>query len=223
MGANESMCDYYVSDTQSLPSRIARDIYDLYHKTYSKAGEKLWFGTADDIQKHYPCGVVYACSSNGSVRCGVLFQIRNTSHANEKTIKLSLIIHDGERESIDELFRQLLPKMLGKPGVYIEASCAVSRLHRKYNAPQITEREQIKAMLQLPGDQGIVLNPIHDPEGKFSQRYVHLYWSTEKHDYGALLHNNAETMFGTFGTVHTTGSCDDVNKILNIGRFVSQF
>ena len=161
----------------------------------------------------YPCGVAYTCTHQGDIQCAVLFQTRRI-RSGEYTIKLSLIIHNGERNGKDHLFKTLLPSLLSRPGVYIEAASAVSWMLRKASTPEITNEREISGMLQLPVSQSIMMNPIHQSDSKGSQRYVHMFWSTED---GSLQYANAETMFGTFGVMHTDGSCRDVARILNIG------
>ena len=45
---------------------------------------------------------------------------------NTYVVKISLIIHNGTEQGKNVLFQDLLPRLLGNPGVYIEAAGAVS-------------------------------------------------------------------------------------------------
>lgn len=106
----------------------------------------------------------------------------------------------------------MLKPLLTCPGVYIEAADAVSWVLRKNNAPIIEEESQIRSMLQLPNSEAIAMNPMYNHESKGAQKYVHLYWNEQ----GELKHANTETMFGTYGSVTSNGTCSDVARVLQI-------
>ena len=55
----------------------------------------------------------------------------------------------------------------------------------------------------------IILNPVHRPDHKESQRYLHLFWSK---DNGGLRHANEESMFGTPGALLTDGDCYEIAR-----------
>lgn len=163
----------------------------MYYKTYSRTGEKLWFGRKEELSKRGPCGVVYVYTNN-DVRCAVLFQNQKVAHK-QYFAKISLIIHSGTQESKQQLF-DLLYVMLSHPGVFIEASGAVSWFLRKKHTPMVLSPDIIRAVLQLPQDQLIVMNPVYKWSNKSSQSYTHLYWSSPK---GAFSFADPETLFGT--------------------------
>lgn len=102
----------------------------MYKQSYSAAGEKLWFGDPNVLTSAYPCGLVFACRGERVV-CGILFQTRHTSEENHYRVKLSLLIHNGSPDGKAQLYNRLLPALLAKPGVYIEASGAVSWIFAK--------------------------------------------------------------------------------------------
>jgi hypothetical protein len=175
---NENSCNRFVATIDETPVHIQKQIYDMYYRSYSDAGEKLWFGNQAELVKGYPCGVAYVCSKSGNtedVQCAVLFQKRKIAKTQDHyTVKLSLIIHAGTVDSKAQLFN-LLGDLLKQPGVYIEASGAVSWLLRKNNVPMIASEKQIHELLQLPQDQQIVINPVYRANDKASQYYVHIY------------------------------------------------
>jgi hypothetical protein len=188
----------FVSSIDETPKYIQEKIHKMYYKTYSKTGEKLWFGRKEEISKSKPYGVayVYHDSKGKDVRCAVLFENQKVAHK-QYVVKISLIIHSGTQESKHQLF-DLLCAMLSHPGVYIEASGAVSWFLRKKHTPIILSHDIIMGLLRLPPDQSIVMNPVYKWGNKCSQVYIHLYWSSPK---GGFSFADPETMFGTPGQV----------------------
>lgn len=167
-------------------------MFNMYVKSYSAAGQDLWFKSPQDLQR-YSCKVAQVCSQEGIVAY-VLFQTRQTAN------KISLIVHNGTPEGKSALMN-LLVSLLKQNGFYIEAAGAVSWTLRKLNVPVLHNAEEISELLNIDRSrESIELNPNFDINDKNSQSYVHKFYYD-----GIVQYANNETLF-IYGTCTMQGS-----------------
>jgi hypothetical protein len=171
-------------------------MYDMYVESYGKAGEKLWFKSANDLAR-YPCSYIIEQDSDNNILCYIMYQLRE--HAN----KISLIVHNSTTEGKERVIN-LVSSLLSKRGWILEASGAVSWVLRKKGVSIISTKPQIEKMLGIKDadSEMIELNSNFDYNNKSVNAYQHKYYKD-----GIVMFENSETLFGTGGCRFNQDSC----------------
>lgn len=180
-----------------------RALFAMYEKTYTSAGQDLWFKTADDLfgYQRYKC-IVTLDSPNNMRKAYILFQFK------PKYNKISLVCQDGTPEG-KALALDILKTLLLLPGYCLEASGAVSWVLRKANIPRIEDKSQIEEALDItPGNNYdyIEMNPDFSPDVRTSQSYTRHYTDPKTNK----TYTTSDTLFGAAGCEYP--SIDDCSR-----------
>lgn len=108
----------FVTD-ENLSHHNFDEIFKLYYKTYTQAGEVLWFQTSEQLYNYSKKDKAYIFVENGEIISGML--LRKLSMCD----KIYLIFHNGTQRSKKILLDELA-RMLVSDGYIIEASGALS-------------------------------------------------------------------------------------------------
>ena len=180
----------------SLTDEDKTALFEMYRKTYTSAGQDLWFKTVDQLfgYQRYKCVVTLDDRSNMR-RAFIMFQFKKRYN------KISLVCQDGSPDG-KALVMDILKILLSSPGYCLEASGAVSWVLQKANVPRIEAKDKIEEALDItPGNKNdyIEMNPNFSPlADKSAQAYTRHYTdtSTQKE------YVTSDTLFGTVGCIY---------------------
>ena len=178
-----------------LNSETRASMFDMYARSYTAAGQELWFKTADEM---FRCACSSVTHEHGRRLVSfALFQKRPKSN------KICLVAHDGTADGKDYAIH-LRDRLCRSEGWFLEASDKPAWILRsKFETPYVTNVEDIRDILNIPETEDIVLNPKFEKDPvltrarglKAEGHYFHKYYSSA--DKELLVHSNPETLFGT--------------------------
>ena len=164
-----------------------RLMFEMYARTYSEAGEELWFESTEMLFAKYPSFIVL--EKDGVMVCFLLYQYR----ANVR--KISLLCHDGTRPAKKALMG-MVSEVLREPGWILEGSGAVSWVLRsRHGAPVVRDEGLVRRVLDLIRDtpaEALRFNRAFDYGAKASHQYSHVFVDADGSTF-----TNDETLFGT--------------------------
>lgn len=180
-------------------------MFDMYAKSYTNAGQQLWFKTAEEMFRSSCSAMVHI--DGGKIVSFALFQQRPRCN------KISLVAHDQTaRGRLCAI--KLRDRLCRTDGWFLEASGAPAWILRsKYATPYVENVEDIKLVLDIPESENIVLNPKFEADVDLAKNglkeegfYFHEYYSSK--DQSLKLFSNPETLFGTAHcNTWSNGSC----------------
>lgn len=176
---------------KKLTPREKQVIFDMYVRTYTKAGFRSRFRNSDHLFDKYPC--MYAMHRYYT-RAYVFVQHKQYYN------KIVAICHNDKPLGRAILFH-IIGTLLRRPGTIMEASGKVSWILRKNNlAPMITDPNIIRIAIGLTSDDTLIINPNYDINNMYNQYYTRILYPLKK---GA-----EETLFGTpVGCIFDTNDC----------------
>lgn len=127
-------------ETVTLDDATQTEMFTMYVKTYSSAGQSLWFKQSKDLL-YYSYGYMQRSPETQSILWFVLYQ--PFSNAN----KISLLVHDGSAIAKQLMFDQLAQLLVTK-GYVLEASGAPAHiLKSRYRIFPMTDQQDIEFAL----------------------------------------------------------------------------
>jgi hypothetical protein len=181
--------------TKNLSNDAREKMYAMYAKTYTDAGQSLWFKNADALFSRYPC---FLTINNSQEKAYVMYQFKS------KFNKISLVCHDSSPEG-KNLVVELLVKLLSSPGYILEAASAVSWVLRKKGVPVMTNKNDIeKALNIVPENKSdvIVMNPDFSMNNKTQQSYKRIFTDSNGKQF-----TSEDTLFGLVPCKFNTNWC----------------
>jgi hypothetical protein len=183
--------------TKKLSAAERAKMYAMYAKTYTDAGQELWFKNADELFSRYPC---FLTINNSQIKAYVMYQFKS------KFNKISLVCHDSSPEG-KALVVELLVKLLSSPGYILEAASAVSWVLRKQGVPVISDKRDIEKALDITPENKndvIVMNPNFSMKDKNQQSYKRIFTDSSGKQF-----TSEDTLFGLAPCKFNTNSCVD--------------
>ena len=174
-------------------------MYAMYAKTYTDAGQELWFKNADELFRRYPC---FLTINNNQEKAYIMYQFKSNFN------KISLVCHDSTPEG-KNLVVDLLVKLLSSPGYILEAASAVSWVLRKRGVHIISDKEDIEKALDIsPNNKSdvIVMNPNFSMNDKNQQAYKRIFTDNSGKQF-----TSDDTLFGLAPCKFNTQSCNNNN------------
>ena len=163
-----------VYDQDELSEELVRDLFDMYVRTYTEAGQPLWYTSPEQLRR-YTCSFVLS-ELHGHVDAFILYT------ALPRVSKISLFGHSGTPASKTRVLDELV-SLLERPGYVLEASGAVSWSLRKRGLRPFEGADMIAQLLDLDQvnraasfeEQGIIMNPDYRFANKNTQVYTHVF------------------------------------------------
>ena len=181
--------------TKKLSAAARTKMYAMYAKTYTDAGQELWFKNAEELFGRYPC---FLTINNSQEKAYVMYQFKS------KFNKISLVCHDSSPEG-KALVVDLLVKLLSSPGYILEAASAVSWVLRKKGVHVISEKQDIEKALDITPENHndvIVMNPNFSMTDKNQQSYKRIFTDNSGKQF-----TSEDTLFGLAPCKFNTNSC----------------
>ena len=181
--------------TKKLSAAERAKMYAMYAKTYTDAGQELWFKNADELFGRYPC---FLTINNSQDKAYVMYQFKS------KFNKISLVCHDSSPEG-KALVVELLVKLLSSPGYILEATCAVSWVLRKQGVSVIGDKQDIENALDITPENKndvIEMNPNFSMTDKTQQSYKRIFTDNSGKQF-----TSEDTLFGLAPCKFNTNSC----------------
>jgi len=181
--------------TKNLSATARAKMYAMYVKTYTDAGEELWFKNTEQLFSRYPC---FLTINNSQDKAYVMYQFKS------KFNKISLVCHDSSPEG-KALVIELLVKLLSSPGYILEAAGAVSWVLRKQGVPVISDKRDIENALDITPENKndtIVMNTKFSMIDKYEQNYKRIFIDSSGSKY-----TSEDTLFGLAPCKFNTNSC----------------
>lgn len=191
--------------TKNLSNDMIEKMYEMYAKTYTDAGQELWFKNAEELMRRYPC---FLTLNNRYEKAYIMYQFKKRFN------KISLVCHDSTPEG-KKLVIDLLVKLLSIPGYILEASSAVSWVLRKRGVHVINDKQYIENALDIsPNNKSdiINMNPNFTMNDKKQQAYTRIFTDSTGKQF-----TSEDTLFGLEGCTFNTNSCNN-NKSCNISN-----
>jgi hypothetical protein len=190
-----------LKEVKSLNDDERNTMYKMYAKTYTDAGQNLWFQTSEELFERYPCFVTFS-GENKHLIVYAMFQKK------ESVNKISLICHNSTDEGKANIM-ELISNLVKKPGWIIEAAGGVSWLLRsRWNAP-IIQSDQIKVLLEIKEtnvNDKIIINNTFDITDKKSYQYTREFTDIDTN----ITYSSNETLFGTKPCYYENNHCNRI-------------
>ena len=181
--------------TKNLSNDARKKMYEMYAKTYTDAGQELWFKNQDELFNRYPC---FLTINNSQEKAYVMYQFKS------KFNKISLVCHDSTPEG-KKLVVDLLVTLLTSPGYILEAASAVSWVLRKRGVKVISDKKEIERALNVSPDNKsdiIVMNPNFSINDKNQQSYKRIFTNSTGKQF-----TSDDTLFGRKPCIFNTNAC----------------
>jgi hypothetical protein len=181
--------------TKKLSAAARAKMYAMYAKTYTDAGQELWFKNAEELLSRYPC---FLTINNSQDKAYVMYQFKS------KFNKISLVCHDSSPEG-KALVVELLVKLLSSPGYILEATGAVSWVLRKQGVSVIGDKHDIENALDITPENKndvIEMNSNFSMTDKTQQSYKRIFTDSSGKQF-----TSEDTLFGLAPCKFNTNSC----------------